>query len=276
MGASFSLPKQWVNGEVLTHTELNAQFNTILDNVAVASGIASLDGSSLVVQNPVNATATPGASKIPIANGSGKLAAGWGGSASTLATLNSNTRLVEPALTLYDGSGNRSASATSGANIIPVADGSGDIHLDFIPDTLTGKTVATATSLAMTGESSAAGSPSAWSTATIDLGTVTAGDRIFVTASLDGSIGASNAQWYAITVSKSSGTATVVFNHNTDHLFNIIVGNTNAGVDANVCVSGIVQVSGSGTLVLQAVPSQSGGGSGISNTNIYTVFLKKQ
>jgi hypothetical protein len=35
--------------------------------------VASLDGSSLVVQNPANATATPTASKIPIADGSGKL-----------------------------------------------------------------------------------------------------------------------------------------------------------------------------------------------------------
>ena len=43
---------------------------------AAASGLASLDGSSLVVQNPANATATPTASKIPIADGSGLLN-GW-------------------------------------------------------------------------------------------------------------------------------------------------------------------------------------------------------
>lgn len=43
---------------------------------AVASGLASLDASSLVVQNPANATATPTASKIPIADESGKLN-GW-------------------------------------------------------------------------------------------------------------------------------------------------------------------------------------------------------
>jgi hypothetical protein len=40
---------------------------------AAASGVASLDGSSLVVQNPANATATPTASKIPIADASGTL-----------------------------------------------------------------------------------------------------------------------------------------------------------------------------------------------------------
>jgi hypothetical protein len=42
-----------------------------------ASGYASLDASSLVVQNPANATATPTASKIPIADTGGKLADGW-------------------------------------------------------------------------------------------------------------------------------------------------------------------------------------------------------
>lgn len=43
---------------------------------AAASGLASLDSSSKVVQNPANATATPTASKIPIADESGKLD-GW-------------------------------------------------------------------------------------------------------------------------------------------------------------------------------------------------------
>lgn len=43
---------------------------------AQASGIASLDGDSKVVQDPANATATPTASKIPIADGGGKLD-GW-------------------------------------------------------------------------------------------------------------------------------------------------------------------------------------------------------
>lgn len=38
-----------------------------------ASSLATLNGSSLVVENPANATATPTASKIPIADGSGYL-----------------------------------------------------------------------------------------------------------------------------------------------------------------------------------------------------------
>lgn len=44
---------------------------------AAANGLASLNASSKVVQDPANATATPTASKIPIADGTGKLAAGW-------------------------------------------------------------------------------------------------------------------------------------------------------------------------------------------------------
>ena len=46
-------------------------------NKGAASGYASLDSSSKVVQDPANATATPTAGKIPIADGGGKFAAGW-------------------------------------------------------------------------------------------------------------------------------------------------------------------------------------------------------
>lgn len=49
---------------------------------AAASGLASLNGSSKVVEDPVNATATPTASKIPIADGSGLLN-GWVSAMST-------------------------------------------------------------------------------------------------------------------------------------------------------------------------------------------------
>lgn len=57
-----------------------AETLTILGKAA-ASGLASLDAGSLVVQNPANATATPTASKIPIADGSGLLD-GWVSAAS--------------------------------------------------------------------------------------------------------------------------------------------------------------------------------------------------
>ena len=99
---------------------------------AAASGVASLDGSSLVVQNPANATATPTASKIPIADVSGKLAAGWGGNASTLATLNATSLVVEnPA----------NATATATATKIPISDGSGklDTWISNASETVVGK-----------------------------------------------------------------------------------------------------------------------------------------
>ena len=65
-----------------------AETLTILGK-ALASGLASLNASSKVVQDPANATATPTASKIPIADGSGLLngwvtLAGLGGVAKSL------------------------------------------------------------------------------------------------------------------------------------------------------------------------------------------------
>lgn len=71
------------SGGTISHTALtdkgsntHATIDAFISSKASASGLASLDGSSLVVQNPVNATATPTASKIPIADGNGKLN-GW-------------------------------------------------------------------------------------------------------------------------------------------------------------------------------------------------------
>jgi hypothetical protein len=66
------------------------------------------------------ASATPSAAAlIPITNGAGKLAAGFGGAASTLATLNGSIKVVEdPA----------NATATPTLGKIPIADGSA--HLD--------------------------------------------------------------------------------------------------------------------------------------------------
>ncbi len=52
--------------------------------LGAVSGVATLNGSSLVVENPANATATPTASKIPIATAGGKLD-GWISAATTSA-----------------------------------------------------------------------------------------------------------------------------------------------------------------------------------------------
>ena len=57
-------------------TNTHSQIDSFISSKASASGLASLNSNSLVVQNPANATATPTASKIPISDGSGKLD-GW-------------------------------------------------------------------------------------------------------------------------------------------------------------------------------------------------------
>jgi len=54
-------------------TTTHADLDLFVGSKAAASGLASLDGSSKVVQNPANATATATAGKIPIADGAGTL-----------------------------------------------------------------------------------------------------------------------------------------------------------------------------------------------------------
>lgn len=68
------------DGAQIAHTALSAigtnahsVIDTFIASKAAASGLASLDGSSKVVQDPANATATATASKIPIADGSAHL-----------------------------------------------------------------------------------------------------------------------------------------------------------------------------------------------------------
>lgn len=76
-----------------------------------------------VVAHGNNFTQTPTANKVPVANSSGKLPAGWGGAPSTLATLNASSLVVEnPA----------NASVTPTANYIPIANGSGLISSSWL------------------------------------------------------------------------------------------------------------------------------------------------
>ncbi len=58
-------------------TDSNGKLDDGFVHKGTASGLASLNGSTLVVENPANATATPTASKIPIADSSNKLDNGW-------------------------------------------------------------------------------------------------------------------------------------------------------------------------------------------------------
>lgn len=124
-GGSYSppIPQSDVSGLVAALAAKEATANK-----GAASGYASLDGSTKVVEDPANAQTTPAASKIPKADGSGKLAAGWGGSASTLATLNGSAKVVEdPA----------NATATPTASKIVIADGSALVD-GWVSDATTG------------------------------------------------------------------------------------------------------------------------------------------
>lgn len=62
--------------------------------MAAASGVATLDTNSLVVQNPANATATPTAGKIPIADGNGSLGS-WTALTSAYTALVSSSSLTD-------------------------------------------------------------------------------------------------------------------------------------------------------------------------------------
>lgn len=58
-------------------TNSHSTIDSFISSKAAASGLASLNSSSKVVQDPANATATPTASKIVQADGTGKIATGW-------------------------------------------------------------------------------------------------------------------------------------------------------------------------------------------------------
>jgi len=58
-------------------TNAHSAIDTFISSKAQASGLASLDGNSKVVQDPANATATPAQGKIPIAGAGGLIGSGW-------------------------------------------------------------------------------------------------------------------------------------------------------------------------------------------------------
>jgi hypothetical protein len=142
-------------------TNTHSQIDTFIASKGAASGLASLNASSLVVQNPANATSTPTASKIPIADASGKLDS-WitdastsakgkvqlatdGESVASKAVQANDTRLSNArtptahASTHEHGGSDEVASATAGANLIPKAGSGGTLDLGWLPSVLTGK-----------------------------------------------------------------------------------------------------------------------------------------
>ena len=90
------------------------------DDAGVADGLATLDGSALVVQNPANATLAPGAGKIPKAMPSGQLAPGWVPS-------------IPHAATHKHGGTDEVATATPSPNAIPKADGANKLDVGWLP-----------------------------------------------------------------------------------------------------------------------------------------------
>lgn len=72
-----------------------------------------------------SASPTPGANIIPVEDASGHLPATIGGAASTPATLDTNTRLVQAANTIWDGTGNVTPSTTAAASKLAEANSSG-------------------------------------------------------------------------------------------------------------------------------------------------------
>jgi len=93
------------------------------DDAGVADGLATLDGSALVVQDPANATDVPTAGKIPKAMGTGKLAPGW------IPPL----PLPPHASTHQNGGSDEVATAAPAANAIPKADGGGKLDVGWLP-----------------------------------------------------------------------------------------------------------------------------------------------
>jgi len=93
------------NVEIATDGELSA-----------GTGTGGTGASVVACGSSFNETAAAG--KVPVADGAGKIGADWGGSASTLATLNGSAKVVEdPA----------NATATPTASKIPIADASGKL-----------------------------------------------------------------------------------------------------------------------------------------------------
>jgi hypothetical protein len=90
------------------------------DDAGVADGLATLDGSALVVQDPANATVAPAAGKIPKAMPSGQLAPAW-------------IPQIPHAVTHRDGGTDEVAQSAPAGNAIPKADGGGKLDVGWLP-----------------------------------------------------------------------------------------------------------------------------------------------
>ena len=139
-----------------------------------------------------------------------------------------------------------------------------------------GYVLGSAIGLGMTDEASASADGS---TVTLDLGTVTAGDRIFVSAGAHLSLSSAAATNFGtVEIGKSSGTATIAFFDDYAKIYGSITNSSSANftnVAGMPAISGVLKVTGSGTLVINAVATAEGF-SATKTVQIYAFFLKKQ
>jgi hypothetical protein len=187
--------------------------------------------------------------------------------ADLLDSLNSATASTVSTIVARDSSGN----ITGKQLISDIATGTAPLVIASTTE-VANLHVATATNLAMTGEASAT---SATSPVTLDLGTVTTGDRIFVTVSASLSL-ATNANYAYVIAEKSSGTATITLQNGYSRLSNLASGSSASGIaiEGLPTVSGIMQVTAGGTLVIKGTCA--GSPTSLSSVSIYAFFLKKQ
>lgn len=236
-GLQFSIYKTWNNGDTLTAPDLVASFNQFITNTTLAT--ISGDSPDLAT---MRTTLDP-----------------TGGSLCT--TLEQEIQRLRFMISKITGgtywysaltTNPSGISATPAANTIPVRSAGGTV------DPIIGEASTSTTTLA--------------TTLTIDLGTVTTGDRIWVqgyikwASSVSGLHGAS--------IGKGAGTATVAFNDTDSAISNYIIA-INASQEMWHPMSGVCKVTGGGTLTLQLSHAYVGTPSIVAK-QFYVYFLKKQ
>lgn len=247
-GATF--PKTWSDGETLTHTDLNGNFSAVNEAVGAASGIASLNSSSLAVEDPANATATKSAGKI----------CKWGASEAFQCSALTATTVAG---TTGNFSGQVTSTVATGTAPFVIASTTEVANLKSATSTLA--TSATSINVTTLGANGTSG------TQTRDLGTVTDGDIILVSSEGRGSM--ASAGTINLAIAKDSGTATIqTYNGQSQLLTSFYTAET--GVNRNYALTGIVEVTGSGTLVI--VSTFSGGTLTVATNHVRADFLKKQ
>ena len=153
----------------------------------------------------------------------------------------------------------RVSSTTSAANAMVMADSSG---------TLAGWNLASLVS-----EST---STSATSPATLDLGTVTAGDRIYISSAVDAALPSAAATSYVTWgISKSSGTATIAFKNGHADINGAVGSVDGSSLAGRWSIGDVLEVTGSGTLVMKSAVVKDGSTT-LTDIQMYAVFLKKQ